>query len=157
MDEVAELQKLAGFSLAERGVDADRVAMAQTPGLLKSHWAKKLGPRFAAPSRPVSEALAEAETLDAERLRGHSIVITGYPRGGRSTIVQYAVMQARQDNWLVVHLPNFDQACRGHFMLAPSETFPGEFDQPLLAWRFFVELIEMEADKLKQANQLFDI
>jgi hypothetical protein len=44
VNEVEDLQKLAGFSLAERGVDADRVAMAQTPGDLKAYWAKKYVP-----------------------------------------------------------------------------------------------------------------
>ncbi len=57
--------------------------------------------------------------------------------------------QARQSNWLVVHLPRFDAVCRGNFRLAPSETVEGSFDQPLLAQKFFAELLELEGEKLK--------
>jgi hypothetical protein len=144
----SSLSAMVGQSAAEVEVDADRATMAQAPGDLKAFWAKKLGPKYSV-GKDINARLAEVAATDAESLRGSVILLAGMARGGRSTVMHYAVMQARQSNWLVLHMPRFDLACRGGFVLAPSETQSGMYDQPLLAQKMFAELLEQEGEKLK--------
>lgn len=141
------LEALLERSGGELGVDTERARMANTPGDLKSYWPSDLG----AFQHRQSMFQKKAQTkFNPEKLLRNVYLLTGHGKCGRSTTMTYAALQARQNNWFVLHVPRFDLFCSGPWILAPSETHEGMFDQPLLAWFFFQELLQLEADKLKQ-------
>ena len=92
----------------------------------------------------------KAWSLNASQLLRSVFILDGLGHAGRSSIANYAALSARQKNWFVLHIPRFDLMCNGPWLICPSESSPGKFDQPLLAWNFFKDIFHFEGERLKQ-------
>ena len=154
---LAAIEGLHSRSQGEKLVESQRIAMANAPGDLKSYWAtSKLSPLNA-----FRTAVNWTDSLPKipEYLLGKVLFLSGVAHAGRSTIANYCSIYARQNNWFVFHVPKFDLCCNGPWPIASSEehsrldsqgNMVPLFDQPLLAWRIFVDLLTLEGDRLKQ-------
>eukprot|EP00455_Lapot_gusevi_P018984 TRINITY_DN2045_c0_g1_i1.p1 TRINITY_DN2045_c0_g1~~TRINITY_DN2045_c0_g1_i1.p1 ORF type:complete len:634 (-),score=192.09 TRINITY_DN2045_c0_g1_i1:35-1936(-) len=130
--------------------DTERFMASRKTGDARLGVKKRLLPDWLVAPGALQRPEVQALLANGQDVRGRAFHVNGVAGCGRSTSLNYAALYARQNNWFVVHIPRFEIFCSYHYLLVPSESHPGKFDQPELAMFFFRDLLELDAEKLKQ-------